>query len=88
MTSQSPAPSKGPDNPIRQLALAMELPFVMIAGVIIGGGIGHLVDRSAHTSPAFTLLGGLLGFGAGIWDIIRRLAREEKGQGGGHGAGG
>lgn len=78
MSSPSPAPSKGSGNFVRQLALAMELPFIMIGGVMIGGGIGYLIDRSAHTSPLLTLIGGLLGFGAGIWDIIRRLLRDEK----------
>ncbi len=78
MSSPGSAPSQGPGSFLRQLAFAMELPFVMIGGVLIGGGIGYLIDRSAHTSPAFTLVGGLLGFGAGIWDIIRRLLRDEK----------
>jgi len=87
MSSPSPAPSKGSGVFLRQLALAMELPFIMIGGVVIGGGIGYLIDRAAHTSPAFTLIGGLLGFGAGIWDIIRRLLRDEK-QGRGDGDGG
>jgi len=77
MSSPGSAPSKGPGSLMRQLALAMELPFVMIGGVVIGGGIGYLIDRWAHTSPLFTLIGGLLGFGGGIWDILRRLLRED-----------
>lgn len=63
---------------MRQLALALELPFIMIGCVVVGGGIGYFLDRSFHTSPALTLVGGFLGFGAGIWDIIRRLSRAEK----------
>lgn len=78
MSLPNPAPRKGPTNVVRQLALAMELPFIMIGGVVIGGGIGLLIDHWAHTSPAFTLVGGFLGFGAAIWDIIRRLSHEEK----------
>jgi len=77
MSPNSESPN-GPANLARQLALALELPFVMIGGVVIGGGIGYLVDRWAHTSPAFTLVGGLLGFAGGIWDILRRLSREDK----------
>jgi ATP synthase protein I len=71
-------PSKGQGSLVRQLALAMELPFVMIGGVVIGGGIGYLLDRWLDTSPVITLVGGLLGFAGGIWDIIRRLSREDK----------
>jgi F0F1-type ATP synthase assembly protein I len=63
---------------MRDLAMALELPFVMIGGVLIGGGLGYLADRAMHTSPAFILIGGFLGFGAGIWDIIKRLSRQEK----------
>jgi F0F1-type ATP synthase assembly protein I len=48
----------------------------MIASIVIAGGAGYLIDRWLHTSPAFTLILGFLGFGAGIWDIIRRLSRS------------
>jgi F0F1-type ATP synthase assembly protein I len=81
MASPSPTPGPGKDSNsslVRQLALAMELPFIMIGTVVIGGGLGYLLDRSFHSSPALTLVGGFLGFGAGIWDIIRRLSHEEK----------
>jgi ATP synthase protein I len=60
--------------------MAMELPFVMVAEVVIGGGIGYLLDRWLHTRPVITLVGGVLGFAGGIWDLIRRLSREEKNQ--------
>jgi ATP synthase protein I len=63
---------------LRQLSLAMELPFVLVGGVLIGGGIGWLLDRWLHTAPWLTLVLGVLGFGAGIWEIIQRLTREEK----------
>jgi len=62
----------------------MELPFIMIGGVLIGGGLGYLADRALHTSPTFTLIGGLLGFAGGIFDIIKRLLKQEK-QDNGHG---
>lgn len=73
-----------PDEPkqsaglLRQLSLAMELPFVLVGGVLIGGGVGWLLDRWLHTAPWLALLLGLLGFGAGIREIIQRLTREEK----------
>lgn len=60
--------------------MAMELPFILIGGVVIGGGFGWLLDRHFHMSPALTLLGGALGFGGGMWDILKRLSRAEKNQ--------
>jgi F0F1-type ATP synthase assembly protein I len=54
----------------------------MIGGVVIGGGFGYLLDQRLHTSPLLALIFGVLGFGAGIWDIVRRLSRSEKNNGG------
>jgi F0F1-type ATP synthase assembly protein I len=81
MASPPPAPRKRPTAFVNQLAMAMELPFILIAGIVIGGGLGWLLDRQFHTSPALTLLGGALGFGGGMWDILKRLSRAEKDQG-------
>jgi F0F1-type ATP synthase assembly protein I len=75
MSSPSPSPPKIPKRSLNQVALALELPFIMIASIVIAGGAGYLIDRWLHTSPAFTLILGFLGFGAGICDIIRRLSR-------------
>lgn len=87
MSSPSPAPRKRPTAFVNQLALAMELPFIMIGGVLIAGGLGWLLDRRLHTSPALTLVGGALGFAAALWDILRRLNRAEKNQEKGNGGG-
>jgi F0F1-type ATP synthase assembly protein I len=62
---------------MNQLAMALELPLIMVASTLIAGGGGYLLDRWLHTSPAFTLILGFLGFGAGIWDMIRRLSRSD-----------
>jgi F0F1-type ATP synthase assembly protein I len=88
MASPSPAPRKGPGNTVQQISLAMELPLVMVGSVLVAGGIGYLIDRYAHTAPVFTLLGGLCGFGAGIWDIIRRLSADTGKQNPGSGSNG
>jgi len=87
MASQPPPSPKRNRSFLQQFALAMELPIIMVGGVLIGGGLGYLVDRSLHSSPALTLVGGLLGFAAGIWDIVKRLLRDEKKQGNGNGGG-
>jgi F0F1-type ATP synthase assembly protein I len=78
MASGNLSPRKRPSAFIRQLALAMELPLVMVGSVAIGGGAGYLLDRYFHTEPVIMLVGGLLGFVGGTWDIIRRLCWEER----------
>ncbi|MGB8542393.1 MAG: AtpZ/AtpI family protein [Candidatus Acidiferrales bacterium] len=79
MSLPSPPPRKMPKGSLNQVALAFQLPLTMISSIVIAGGAGYLLDRWLHTSPAFTLILGFLGFGAGIWDIIRRLSRSDPG---------
>ena len=82
MTSQRPMPPKRSKQDVTQLAMVMELPMIMIGSVVIGGGLGYLLDQRLHTSPILALILGVLGFGAGIWEIVRRLSRSEKSDGG------
>ena len=56
--------------------MAMELPFLMVGGILLGGGVGYLLDRWLRIAPALTLVGGALGFGVAMRDILRRLSRE------------
>jgi F0F1-type ATP synthase assembly protein I len=40
--------------------------------VVIGGGLGYVIDRGAGTSPLFTLIG--LGFGL-VTAVVMAVAR-------------
>ncbi len=75
---QEPAGDKA-KNFSNQFALAMELPFVLVAAVIVGGLIGYLLDHWLHTRMVFTLLLGAIGFFAGIRDILRRFPGSKDG---------
>ena len=79
MASSAPNPPKRSKTDVTQVAMAMELPLIMIGAVVIGGGLGYLLDEHFHTGPLLALLLGFLGFGAGIWEIVRRLSHSEKG---------
>jgi ATP synthase protein I len=76
MSSQPPSPRKSRTAFVNQLAMAMELPFIMIGGTLIGGGLGWLLDRWLHTGPVFMLILGFLGFAGGVWDVVRTLMRQ------------
>ena len=56
----------------KQSALAMELPFVIVGAIILGGFLGYLADKWMHTSPWLTIVGGALGFASSMIDIVRR----------------
>ena len=60
----------------RQFALAMELPFVIVSAVAMGGLIGFLLDRWLHSKPYLMLILGFVGFFAGLRDVLRRVAKE------------
>jgi F0F1-type ATP synthase assembly protein I len=68
-----------------QLSMAMELPFTLIVGVLIGGGGGYFLDKWLHTGPVFLLVGGLLGFAGSMVDILRRISHGEKDEKSGRG---
>jgi ATP synthase protein I len=60
----------------QQFATAMELPFVIVGTIMMGGLLGFLLDRWLHTKPHLMLLFGALGFFAGVRDVLRRLPNK------------
>jgi F0F1-type ATP synthase assembly protein I len=77
MTPENPPPRKNPGAAARQLALAMELPFLLVGGALVGGFLGHLLDHWLHTKPFLMLLVGAAGFGVGLWDMLKRLQKDD-----------
>jgi ATP synthase protein I len=60
----------------RQFAIAMELPFILVSAIVVGGLIGFFLDRWLHTAPYLMLILGFLGFFGGLRDVLRRTAKE------------
>lgn len=48
----------------------------LVAGVIVGGGIGYLIDRQVGTSPLFLIVMMMFGMAAGFWNVYRLAARR------------
>ena len=62
---------------------AFKLSSEFIAGIAVGTGLGWFLDRLAGTSPWGLVVGLLLGFGAGILNVLRSTGQvAEFGQGG------
>jgi F0F1-type ATP synthase assembly protein I len=62
---------------VQIIAQVMELPFIMVAGVVIGGGAGYWLDAHFKTSPLWTLLLGILGFAGPLREILRRIPKDD-----------
>jgi ATP synthase protein I len=62
-----------------QAGLAMELPFTLVAAVLVGGVLGYFLDRWLHTKPILMLVFGGLGFFAGVREVIRRVSASGNG---------
>ena len=81
MPSDNKPENSDPTSPTRekakdisnQTAIAMELPFVLVSAVVVGGFLGYFLDRWLHTKPVFLLVLGGIGFYAGVRDVLRRL---------------
>lgn len=52
-------------------ANALRLSSEFIAGVVVGAALGWFIDRMAGTSPWGLIVFLLLGFGAGILNVLR-----------------
>jgi len=84
LAADNPSPSgkpsrdlgKGVSDAARTYSLVFELPFLLLVCIGAGGGIGYLIDRAAHTSPALTLILGAVGFVVGILQLLRALKQR------------
>jgi ATP synthase protein I len=47
----------------------------LVAGVLVGGGMGWAIDRLLGTSPFALLIMLFVGMGAGFWNVYRIAAR-------------
>jgi ATP synthase protein I len=61
---------------LRYSALGLQMAF----SVLVGFGVGYLLDRELHTQPWLTVLFALLGMGAAFYSVyraVRELQRED-----------
>ena len=74
-------PDEHPSNATRSdLARGLKLSSEFIAGIVVGALIGYLIDRFAGTSPFGLIVFLMLGFAAGILNVLREtgaVARPE-----------
>jgi ATP synthase protein I len=49
----------------------------LLAGILVWGGIGWLVDRLAGTDPLFLAIGMLVGAAGGIYLVYIRFGKDQ-----------
>ena len=71
----TPAPQQNTEPKSSDSGSAMSLGLragsEFVSAVILGLGIGWVLDRALHTNPAFLIVFFLIGVAAGIWNVIR-----------------
>jgi ATP synthase protein I len=60
------------------MGAAFKLATEMVAGVVVGGGIGHFADKYAGTSPFLLIVFLMLGGAAGIINAVRVAKNMQK----------
>lgn len=53
------------------MSLGLRAASEFVSAVIVGLGIGWVLDRALGTNPAFLIVFFLIGVAAGIWNVIR-----------------
>jgi ATP synthase protein I len=68
---------EGPGRGVPQTAAGwvFRLSVELVVGLVVGGGIGWLLDRWLGTSPLLLILFFLVGAAAGMYNVVR-AARE------------
>lgn len=63
---------------MKAIGVAWTLPFELVVPMILGGGIGYLLDRWLHTAPLFLLIIGFAGFGVGLRNMLKTASSLDK----------
>ncbi len=63
------------DSVTRQLGSLASMGMEFIVAVLLPGGLGYWLDGKWQTSPWLMLLGGLFGFGVGLYMMLRASKR-------------
>jgi F0F1-type ATP synthase assembly protein I len=62
----------------RAAAVAWTLPFTLVVPMVVGGGVGYLLDHWLHAKVAFMLILGLAGLVLGVRDAMKTASLLDK----------
>jgi ATP synthase protein I len=55
----------------------MDLSITLVGAMVVGGLIGYVLDRLLHSGPWLMIGLGVLGFGVGVRDLLRRAKKSD-----------
>jgi ATP synthase protein I len=67
------APAKGFADPLSPMGIGMRVGIELVCALMVGVGIGWLLDRWLHTTPVFIAVFVLLGGAAGVLNVWRMM---------------
>lgn len=63
----------------KAMSLGFRVVTELVAGIVVGGGIGYFLDKWLSTKPFLLILCLVLGTVGGFWNVIRETARPLSG---------
>ncbi len=72
----APAGNRKEPSMLAALGLASGIGFQFAAAVLVGLGLGWVIDGVVHTTPWGLLIGLVLGIAAGAYGVVRLAMRE------------
>jgi ATP synthase protein I len=68
-------PTGGGGKPMTGLGIAFRIGTELVAGVVMGTGIGYFLDRWLHTGPWLMVVFFFLGSAAGVLSVYRATSK-------------
>jgi ATP synthase protein I len=72
---------RGNENPWAGLGIGWAIIATLIAGMLVWGGLGYLLDRLVGTFHVFMAIGTVVGAAGGIYIVYLRFGRDRSAKG-------
>ena len=66
-----PSARSSPGSAMSGMSLGLQAGSEFVSAVVIGAGIGWVLDKGLGTKPAFLIVFFMFGVAAGVWNVIR-----------------
>lgn len=78
MPEQPPGPKRDDASVLRLMAGPITVGFEFLAAVLLPGALGYWLDGRFDTRPWLMIVGGVFGFGVGLYRMLKTGAAANK----------